>query len=298
MKISFASLDACKSLSSSIVPWSSAPGSLSQTQSNVRAQEALPGLCARGRSSNELLHDVQPPRRSGTNAAHRGCPCVRLSFPGRKSVRSTIFGRFEAMVAANAAMPRRASTLFSVAIHQAGYDDQASTHLDMGELSRDATRTYTLKICHHGKRRLGLRCSLEGLPFMALKFGGRPLVPGLTRTIEVTVDARQEAPPQEWCGVIRIHGAEVLPGAMTASVEVAARDEVTIPVYAKIAVLPRPGGQGGAGARASEGWETPRSTLGSRMTTPRQSVAHVSSQGHVGACATARPTSASTGPVR
>lgn len=109
--------------------------------------------------------------------------------------------------------------------------------VDMGELSCDDVNMFAVEVTHHGSRRLALRCSLEGLPFVSLKYDGRPIVPGMSRFIEVEADGRYERGPREWCGLLRIEGTELLPGPMTASVENnAGRAMAVVPVFGRVSM--------------------------------------------------------------
>jgi hypothetical protein len=124
----------------------------------------------------------------------------------------------------------------------------------MGELARDGAHVFYVKLTHHGTRQLTLRCHLEDLPFVSLKYDGRPIVPGMSRTITIEADGRYERSACEWCGLLRIEGTELMPGPMTAShAELAGHAVALVPVYGKVSTL--------ATSRTTSPWPTPRVSL-------------------------------------
>lgn len=163
-----------------------------------------------------------------------------------------------------------AHTLFSVATSfragraMAGKPELLSfpgCFIDMGELSRDGASVFFVTVTHHGSRRLALRCYLDGLLHVSLRYDGRPVVPGMSRTIEVEADGRFERLPREWCGLLRIEGTELLPGPMTASVEPARRETTVVPVHGKVSGMLSSAASTHSGtSRASSSWATPQAS--------------------------------------
>ncbi|KAJ1628440.1 hypothetical protein T492DRAFT_1018062 [Pavlovales sp. CCMP2436] len=180
-------------------------------------------------------------------------PRPKLIITPRGFVPSETFVVFEQLVSEHC-QPAAKTRLFSVHTSSCGAtmnpEDKPfpSSFLDMGELSRESSQRYAVKITHHGTRRLALRCHLDGIPFVSLKYDGRPIVPGMVRTIEVQADGRYERSPHEWCSVLKIEGTELLPGPMTASLDPAGHATAHVPIYAKMTML----------SDASRGSSTPR----------------------------------------
>jgi hypothetical protein len=126
-----------------------------------------------------------------------------------------------------------------------------AAYVDMAELSRDGGQVFSVKVTHHGSRRLAIRCHLEDLSCASLRYDGRPIVPGMSRTIEIEADGRFERSTREWCGLLRIEGTELLPGPMIAhATPLAGHAVVSVPVYARVSIL--------SATRPSSSWGTPR----------------------------------------
>lgn len=156
---------------------------------------------------------------------------------------SEAFTQFERLVEEHC-RPNAQSRLFSVSTGRTAdgkLERFPGPFVDMGELSRDEVSTFAVEVTHHGSRRLAVRCRLEGLPFVSLKYDGRPIVPGMSRIFEVEADGRYERGPREWCGLLRIEGTELLPGPMTASIEHnAGYATAVVPVFGRVSMSTTP----------------------------------------------------------